>query len=74
MLAFDKSIASSLEPVIIQFLDIKFVFNKNRLVAQLQALVSQLEAIAADEQRHKERSTGTMVRNMIAFSLFICLA
>jgi hypothetical protein len=38
------------------------------LVAQLQTLVSQLEAIAENEQSHKERITGPVAVHSVVFS------
>jgi hypothetical protein len=45
-----------------------------RVVAQLQALVSQLEAIAVNEQSHKRHSTGLVAVDSILFSwAFFCI-
>jgi hypothetical protein len=44
-----------------------------RVVAQLKALVSQLEAIAVNEQSHKERSTGQVAAHRIFKRHFYCL-
>ncbi len=43
------------------------------LLAQLQTLVSQLEAIAANEQSHKERSTGPVAVHSVVVSWAILL-
>ena len=43
------------------------------LLAQLQTLVSQLEAIAANEQSHKERSTGPVAVHSVVISWAILL-